>query len=78
MQWTGNPMSASEATYWLREFMEDTLKPGDASKYGSHSCKTTILTWAGRCTQISFSPTERRLLGHHLEANMKINFDLQP
>ena len=25
MQWTGNPMSASEATYWLREFMEDTL-----------------------------------------------------
>ena len=24
MQWTDSPMSASEATYWLREFLEET------------------------------------------------------
>ena len=71
VQWTGNPMSASEATYWLREFLEETLDSGEALRYGSHSCKTTVLTWAGRCVQIQFTPTERRLLGHHLEANMK-------
>ena len=71
LAWTSNPMSASEATYWLREFLEGALKPGLALKFGSHSCKTTLLTWAGRSTKISFSPTERRLLGHHLERNMK-------
>ena len=36
-----------------------------------NSCKTTLLTWAGRCTKLVFTPTERRLLGHHLDANMK-------
>ena len=71
LAWTSNPMSASEATYWLREFLEGALEPGLALKFGSHSCKTTLLTWAGRSTKISFSPTERRLLGHHLEQNMK-------
>ena len=71
LAWTSSPMSASEATYWLREFLEGALKPGLALKFGSHSCKTTLLTWAGRSTKISFSPTERRLLGHHLERNMK-------
>ena len=69
--WTGNPMSASEATYWLREFLGSSLEPFNAHWYGSHSCKTTLLTWAGRCVQVSFSPTERRLLGHHLEPSMK-------
>ena len=71
LAWTSNPMSASEATYWLREFLEGALEPGLALRFGSHSCKTTLLTWAGRSTKISFSPTERRLLGHHLEQNMK-------
>ena len=69
--WTTNPMSASEATYWLREFLDGTIKSGSELKFGSHSCKTTVLTWAGRCVQVSFSPMERRLLGHHLETSMK-------
>ena len=38
---------------------------------GSHSCKTTLLTWAGRCVRIQFSHAERRLLGHHMDPNMK-------
>ena len=70
-QWTAQPMSASEATYWLREYLGEALSPSLALKFGSHSCKSTLLTWAGRCTKIQFSPTERRLLGHHLEPNMR-------
>ena len=69
--WTDSPMSASEATYWLREFLGESLSPMDVFKYGSHSCKSTLLTWAGRCVKIQFSPMERRLLGHHLEPSMK-------
>ena len=69
--WTESPMSASEATCWLREFLSDEISPVDSLQYGSHSCKTTVLTWAGRCTQVQFSPVERRLLGHHMEPGLK-------
>lgn len=70
-QWTTSPMSASEATFWLREFLSGNLDLASVFKYGSHSCKTTLLTWAGRCTQVMFSPSERRLLGHHMDPHMK-------
>ena len=70
-QWTTNPMSASEATFWLREFLSGNLDQTSAFQYGSHSCKTTLLTWAGRCTQVAFSPSDRRLLGHHMDPHMK-------
>ena len=40
--WTDSPMSASEATYWLREFLGDSLNPGETFMYGSHSCKSTL------------------------------------
>ena len=69
--WTDNPMSASEAPYWLREFLGEALDPGAAHRFGSHSCKTTLLTWVGRCVSIQFSPSERRMLGHHLDPGMK-------
>ena len=69
--WVGTPMSAAEATVWLREFLESAETPFQPQLIGSHSCKTTLLTWAGRCTKLVFTPTERRLLGHHLDANMK-------
>ena len=68
--WLAVPMSASEATCWLRDFIEgtDQYRP---ELIGSHSCKTTLLTWAGRCTKVTFTPSERRLLGHHLDPGMK-------
>ena len=68
--WLETPMSASEATAWLRDFLYGTasFKP---ELVGSHSCKTTLLTWAGRCVKVPFSPSERRLLGHHLDPSMK-------
>ena len=68
--WLDVPMSSSEATMWLREFL---YEPGiGADKMiGSHSCKTTLLTWAGRSFKVVFSPGERKLLGHHLDPSMK-------
>lgn len=69
--WTSEPMSASEATFWLREFLSLETVEVDLKCYGSHSCKSTILTWAGRYTVSPFSDSERRLLGHHLGPNMK-------
>ena len=69
--WTSSPMSASEATFWLREFIQMRFSEVSLRELGSHSCKCTLLTWAGRSTIVSFSPSERRLLGHHLEPNMR-------
>ena len=69
--WLSVPMSASEATVWLREFLEGASTKTCPSLIGSHSCKTTLLTWAGRSVKLVFTPAERRLLGHHLDANMK-------
>ena len=69
--WTSNPMSASEATYWLREFLTSLADRAEAVKFGSHSCKTTLLTWIGRSTIVQFSAAERRLAGHHLDPGMK-------
>ena len=68
--WLDLPMSASEATAWLRDFLDGThgFQP---ELIGSHSCKTTLLTWAGRCIKVQFSHAERRLLGHHLDPSMK-------
>ncbi len=64
-------MSVSEATGWLREFLLHNQPSLEAEKYGSHSCKCTLLTWAGRSTTIIFSPTERRLLGHCIEPALR-------
>jgi len=69
--WLSVPMSASEATIWLREFLEGATTKFCPEMIGSHSCKTTLLTWAGRSVRLVFSHAERRLLGHHLDANMK-------
>lgn len=68
--WLDLPMSASDATAWLRDCLDGThgFQP---ELIGSHSCKTTLLTWAGRCIKVQFSHAERRLLGHHLDPSMK-------
>ena len=68
--WLDCPMSASEATAWLRAFLHGS-ENFQAKLVGSHSCKTTLLTWVGRCTRVNFSQQERRLLGHHLDPGMK-------
>ena len=69
--WIDQPMSASEATGWLREFLMQNEPSLELGRYGSHSCKCTLLTWAGRSTTVVFTPTERRLLGHHVEPALR-------
>eukprot|EP00435_Cladocopium_sp_Y103_P013036 s4599_g3.t1 len=66
--WANYPMSSGEATCWIREILFDANI--DASqKFSSHSCKCTLLTWAGMCTV--FTREERTLLGHHVEPQTK-------
>eukprot|EP00435_Cladocopium_sp_Y103_P007580 s5022_g2.t1 len=66
--WANYPMSSGEATCWIRELLFDANI--DASqKFSSHSCKCTLLTWAGMCT--IFTREERTLLGHHVEPQTK-------
>ena len=65
--WTDSPMSSSEITYIIRELLQDAADGLDLKQIGSHSAKVTLLTWAGRSSEVQFSHPERRLLGHHLD-----------
>ena len=68
-QWNPWPMSSSEATAWLREFAERQIGADRARTLRSHSCKHTLLTWAGGSGL--FTREERTMLGHHVEAATK-------
>lgn len=69
-EWSEYPMSSGECTCWIREFLEEEFGPG-ATEFSSHSCKATVLTWAGMTTL--FSREERTLLGHHIEPQTRSN-----
>lgn len=62
-------MTTCEATCWIHELLEDGMSAKDALKFSSHSCKATLLTWAGMTTL--FTREERTLLGHHVEAQTR-------
>ena len=66
--WSAYPMSSGEATCWIRELLT-TSDVSDSERFSSHSCKCTLLTWAGMCTL--FTREERTLLGHHVEPQTK-------
>ena len=72
-KWSSQPMSASEAVSYLREFMSMTqLIPDEQLReFGTHSLKTTLLTYIGRCGNIDFTAAERRLMGHHIKPKDK-------
>ena len=66
-KWASTPMGSSEASSYLQDFLlikgfEEKL----ACSRTSHSLKATLTSWAGRCPKPKFSPTEQRMLGHHL------------
>ena len=48
-------MSSSEITYTIRELLTDAEDGMDLSQIGSHSAKVTLLTWAGRSSEIQFN-----------------------
>ena len=69
--WLDQRMSSSEATCFLREYLAQRFPGESLSNYSSHSCKSTLLTWAGRSATVVFTMSERRILGHHLDPNTK-------
>ena len=68
--WLGIPMSASEATAWLRIFLEGThgFRP---ELIGPHSYKTICLHGHGRSINVSISHAERRPFGTSPGSSMK-------
>ena len=62
-------MTTCEATCWMHELLEPEIGAANALRFSSHSCKATILTWAGMCNL--FTREERTLLGHHVEAQTR-------
>ena len=69
-------MTTCEATCWIHELLEDGMSAKDALKFSSHSCKATLLTWAGMTTL--FTREERTLLGHHVGSSNPFEHYLQP
>ena len=42
-------MSSNEITFWLRQaLMQNGFDPREVDNLSSHSCKTTILSWAAK------------------------------
>jgi hypothetical protein len=62
--WTSRPLTAGEATCWLRDILTaGGSDPAHVSRVSSHSMRATLLSWgAKRGLMIDI----RRLLGHHL------------
>ena len=70
--WGSQRMSASEASIYLREFLQNMSgNYEDMASLGTHSMKRTLLSWAGKSHPIVFNHSERRLLGHHLDQENK-------
>ena len=69
-RFTSTYMSSTEETLWLREILEVSgFSAEQSSTFTSHSCKSTLLSWAAKSGL--FSPSQRRRLGHHLDPQDK-------
>ena len=64
--WCKRPVSAGEASAWIREILR--ALGFDASDLGSHSCKATCLSW---CARAGVSHPTRLLLGYHVYGTSK-------
>ena len=67
--WATSPMSSTEATFFLKEFLEESLGEEEADAYSTHSGKPTLLTWCGMSGLLTRE--ERTLLGHHIEQHTR-------
>eukprot|EP00435_Cladocopium_sp_Y103_P032999 s3071_g8.t1 len=71
-KWGETPMSSTEATGYLVDFITEILPlmgegyKIDLKALGTHSLKTGLLTMASRSTNVQFSLSDRRVLGHHI------------
>ncbi|CAE7467862.1 unnamed protein product, partial [Symbiodinium necroappetens] len=67
--WSQERMSSEEAADILLEVLTSLeMPPGPDESIGTHSfkTKTTLITWSGWSSAVTFSPKERLLMGHHL------------
>ena len=62
-------MGSGEASAYLRDFLTAIGLPCDEA--GTHSLKTTLLTWASRSMEVTFTENERLHLGHHAASDTK-------
>ena len=67
--WASGPMTTAQASMFLKEYLEPYIGTEEAERFSSHSCKPTLLTWAGM-TDI-LTREERTLMGHHIEASTR-------
>ena len=66
-EWDAVPISAEAATKWIRKLLLDAPGLDDAEReyilqLGTHSCKTTILSWAAKK---GTDPQTRKIMGYH-------------
>ena len=65
--WSQERMSSEEAADILLEVLTSLeMPPGPSESIGTHSFKTTLITWSGWSSSVVFTPKERLLMGHHL------------
>jgi hypothetical protein len=65
--WATLPLSASEASTWLREILQ-SWNPVALKDVATHSCKATILSWMSKA---NVSLSVRRLAGYHVKPGDK-------
>ncbi|CAE7354164.1 unnamed protein product [Symbiodinium sp. CCMP2592] len=70
-----SPLHRSRAMPWLRALLDEHWRehssgppPPEHARFGVHSCKATVLSWARQC---HLSPELRRLQGHHRPSAME-------
>ena len=62
--WSSSPISAEASSAWLRSLLITAGQPAEVvMKYGSHSCKSTILSWLSK---YGVEPHVRAILGYHV------------
>ena len=66
-RWSLQPLSASEASTWLRELLQP-WNPVSLENVATHSAKSTILSWMSKS---SVSLSLRRLAGYHIKPGDK-------
>jgi hypothetical protein len=58
-------MSSNEITFWLRQALtQNGFDPKEVDNLSSHSCKTTILSWAAKR---GLDKSVRKVLGYHVQ-----------
>ena len=58
-------MSSNEITFWLRQaLIQNGFDPREVDSLSSHSCKTTILSWAAKR---GLGKSVRKILGYHVQ-----------